>query len=110
MCFLCLQYRNQLSLQQDARLHLQREALHQRQAELRSVDERIFELQTRLQKKKAAIINHQDQNKPLNIHDQQKKMYHVQQQQQNQKPMYNSDLIQHQQHLTNNNNNNGNTK
>ncbi|TMW45633.1 hypothetical protein DOY81_009287, partial [Sarcophaga bullata] len=44
-----LMYRNQLSLQQDARLHLQREALQQRQAELRSVDQRIYELQTRLQ-------------------------------------------------------------
>lgn len=46
------QYRNQLSLHQDERLHLQREALHQRQAELRSVDQRIYELQLRLQKKR----------------------------------------------------------
>lgn len=43
-----------MSLQQDARLHLQREALKQRQAELRSVDQRILELQTRLQRKKAS--------------------------------------------------------
>ncbi|XP_037929939.1 apoptosis-stimulating of p53 protein 1-like, partial [Teleopsis dalmanni] len=48
-----LMYRNQLTLQQDARLHLQREALQQRQAELRSVDQRIYELQTRLQRKKS---------------------------------------------------------
>ncbi|XP_055857612.1 apoptosis-stimulating of p53 protein 2 isoform X2 [Episyrphus balteatus] len=61
-----LMYRNQLSLQQDARLHLQREALQQRQAELRSVDQRIFELQTRLQKKKASNLNlqQQQQNSP----------------------------------------------
>lgn len=51
-----LKYRNQLSLQQDARLHLQREALQQRQAELRSVDQRIIELQERLQKRKSANI------------------------------------------------------
>lgn len=56
------QYRNQLSLQQDARLHLQREALHQRQAELRSVDQRIYELQSRLQKKKAANLSQAFQN------------------------------------------------
>lgn len=43
-----------MSLQQDARLHLQREALKQRQAELRYVDQRILELQTRLQRKKAS--------------------------------------------------------
>lgn len=51
-----LMYRNQLSLQQDARLHLQREALQQRQAELKSVDQRIMELQTRLQKRKASNL------------------------------------------------------
>ncbi|GAB0097618.1 apoptosis-stimulating of p53 protein 1 [Sergentomyia squamirostris] len=51
-----LMYRNQLSLQQDARLHLQREALQQRQAELRSVDQRILELQSRLQRKKASNL------------------------------------------------------
>lgn len=51
-----MKYRNQLSLQQDARLHLQREALQQRQAELRSVDQRIIELQERLQKRKSANI------------------------------------------------------
>lgn len=60
--FFAKQYRNQLSLQQDARLHLQREALHQRQAELRSVDQRIYELQSRLQKKKAANISQTFQN------------------------------------------------
>lgn len=49
-----LMYRNQLSLQQDTRLHLQREALQQRQAELQSVDQRIQELQNRLNKKKAS--------------------------------------------------------
>lgn len=51
-----------MSLQQDARLHLQREALHQRQAELRSVDQRIYELQSRLQKKKAANLTQAFQN------------------------------------------------
>lgn len=56
------QYRNQLSLQQDARLHLQREALQQRQAELRSVDQRILELQNRLQRKKASTLMHQSGN------------------------------------------------
>lgn len=56
------QYRNKLSQQQDARLHLQREALHQRQAELRSVDQRIYELQSRLQKKKAANLSQAFQN------------------------------------------------
>ena len=63
------QYRNQLSLQQDARLHLQREALQQRQAELRSVDQRILELQSRLQKKKASNLLLQTQ--PPLIHQQQ---------------------------------------
>lgn len=56
------QYRNKLSQQQDARLHLQREALHQRQVELRSVDQRIYELQSRLQKKKAANLSQAYQN------------------------------------------------
>lgn len=60
MCFI-LQYRNQLSLQQDARLHLQREALQQRQAELRSVDQRILELQGRLHRKKASNLQIQQQ-------------------------------------------------
>lgn len=50
-----------MSLQQDARLHLQREALQQRQAELRSVDQRIYELQTRLQRKKAANVQSNNQ-------------------------------------------------
>lgn len=59
--FYFVQYRNQLSLQQDARLHLQREALQQRQAELRSVDQRILELQGRLQRKKAANLLQQQQ-------------------------------------------------
>lgn len=55
-----LMYRNQLSLQQDARLHLQREALQKRQAELQSVDQRILELQGRLNKKRTSnIIQHQ---------------------------------------------------
>lgn len=71
------QYRNQLSLQQDARLHLQREALQQRQAELRSVDQRILELQNRLHKKKASNLVHQSGDAPL-------------QQQQNQQPQQNS--------------------
>lgn len=75
------QYRNQLSLQQDARLHLQREALQQRQAELRSVDQRILELQGRLHRKKASNLQQQQQqqqngtnvtnlsnNQPANIH------------------------------------------
>lgn len=57
-----VQYRNKVSQQQDARLHLQREALHQRQAELRSVDQRIYELQSRLQKKKAANLSQAFQN------------------------------------------------
>ncbi|CAO1413349.1 unnamed protein product [Diamesa tonsa] len=56
-----LMYRNQLSLQQDARLHLQREALQQRQAELRSVDQRILELQGRLHRKKASNLQIQQQ-------------------------------------------------
>ncbi|XP_055695150.1 apoptosis-stimulating of p53 protein 2 isoform X2 [Lutzomyia longipalpis] len=59
-----LMYRNQLSLQQDARLHLQREALQQRQAELRSVDQRILELQSRLQRKKASNLLLQTSQNP----------------------------------------------
>ncbi|KAG5682108.1 hypothetical protein PVAND_011487 [Polypedilum vanderplanki] len=64
-----LMYRNQLSLQQDARLHLQREALQQRQAELRSVDQRILELQGRLQRKKAAnsLLEQQLQQNSTNV-------------------------------------------
>jgi hypothetical protein len=64
-----IQYRNQLSLQQDARLHLQREALQQRQAELRSVDQRILELQGRLQRKKAAnsLMEQQLQQNTTNV-------------------------------------------
>ncbi|XP_067631967.1 apoptosis-stimulating of p53 protein 1 isoform X3 [Eurosta solidaginis] len=73
-----LVYRNQLSLQQDARLHLQREALQQRQAELRSVDQRIYELQTRLQRKKAANIQNQAQNKNQ-LHVPQNELHHQQQ-------------------------------
>lgn len=77
-----VQYRNKLSQQQDARLHLQREALHQRQAELRSVDQRIYELQSRLQKKKAANLSQAYQNQMkatnqlhlMNQADQQQKM------------------------------------
>lgn len=55
-----LMYRNQLSLQQDARLHLQRDNLIKKQAELQSVDQRILELQGRLNKKRSshAIYNH----------------------------------------------------
>lgn len=52
-----LMYRNQLSLQQDARLHLQRDALQKRQVELQSVDQRILELQGRLNKKRSSHIN-----------------------------------------------------
>lgn len=69
--FYFLQYRNQLSLQQDARLHLQREALQQRQAELRSVDQRILELQNRLHKKKASNLIHQSANAPIQQQQQQ---------------------------------------
>ncbi|ETN63022.1 hypothetical protein AND_005276 [Anopheles darlingi] len=47
-----LQYRNQLSLQQNARLNMQREVLQQRQIELHSVDKRIVELQSRIHKKR----------------------------------------------------------
>lgn len=61
LTFYLQQYRNQLSLQQDARLHLQREALQQRQAELRSVDQRILELQGRLHRKKASNLLQQQQ-------------------------------------------------
>lgn len=57
-----LMYRNQLSLQQDARLHLQRETLHKKQAELQSVDQRILELQGRLNKKRSS---HEISNKSL---------------------------------------------
>ncbi|XP_073847622.1 ankyrin-repeat, SH3-domain, and Proline-rich-region containing Protein isoform X2 [Musca autumnalis] len=66
-----LMYRNQLSLQQDARLHLQREALQQRQAELRSVDQRIYELQTRLQRKKAANVQTNQQQQQQQLQQQQ---------------------------------------
>ncbi|KAM7343308.1 ankyrin-repeat, SH3-domain, and Proline-rich-region containing Protein isoform 2-T6 [Cochliomyia hominivorax] len=84
-----LMYRNQLSLQQDARLHLQREALQQRQAELRSVDQRIYELQTRLQRKKAANVQSNQQNmSPPHL------MQHGQQQQQQQQQQNNQ--VQHQ--------------
>ncbi|XP_058456651.1 uncharacterized protein LOC131434037 [Malaya genurostris] len=55
-----LMYRNQLSLQQDVHLNLQREALQTRKAELISVDHRILELQGRLHKKK--ILNVMKQN------------------------------------------------
>ncbi|XP_053687404.1 apoptosis-stimulating of p53 protein 2 [Sabethes cyaneus] len=57
-----LMYRNQLSLQQDARLNLQREALQKRQAELQSVDQRILELQGRLHKKRISNIITQHQS------------------------------------------------
>ncbi|XP_065368117.1 apoptosis-stimulating of p53 protein 2 isoform X1 [Calliphora vicina] len=86
-----LMYRNQLSLQQDARLHLQREALQQRQAELRSVDQRIYELQTRLQRKKAANVQNNQQNMSpphlmQQVQQQQQNTQQVQQQQQQQPP------------------------
>ncbi|XP_041448949.1 apoptosis-stimulating of p53 protein 1 isoform X2 [Drosophila obscura] len=80
-----LMYRNQLSLQQDARLHMQREALQQRQAELRSVDQRIYELQTRLQRKKQANTHHQQQQH-MQQHQQQHQQLQQQQQQQQQHP------------------------
>ncbi|KAH8290987.1 hypothetical protein KR054_007659 [Drosophila jambulina] len=76
-----LMYRNQLSLQQDARLHMQREALQQRQAELRSVDQRIYELQTRLQRKKQANTHHQQQQHQQLQLQQQQQQQQVQQQQ-----------------------------
>lgn len=62
-----LMYRNQLSLQQDARLHLQREALQKRQAELQSVDQRILELQGRLNKKRASNMIQHQQNSPTQM-------------------------------------------
>lgn len=65
-----LMYRNQLSLQQDARLHLQRDALQKRQAELQSVDQRILELQGRLNKKRSShvILNHSNSNNNAGNH------------------------------------------
>lgn len=62
-----LMYRNQLSLQQDARLHLQREALQKRQAELQSVDQRILELQGRLNKKRASNMTQHQQGSPTQM-------------------------------------------
>lgn len=62
-----LMYRNQLSLQQDARLHLQREALQKRQAELQSVDQRISELQGRLNKKRASNMVQHQQSSPTQM-------------------------------------------
>lgn len=53
-----LVYRNQLSMQQNARLNMQREVLQQRQIELHSVDKRIVELQSRINKKR--ILNVQN--------------------------------------------------
>ncbi|KAL1379638.1 hypothetical protein pipiens_014755 [Culex pipiens pipiens] len=63
-------YRNKLSLQQDARLHLQRDALQKRQAELQSVDQRILELQGRLNKKRSShvILNHSNSNNNAGNH------------------------------------------
>ncbi|EAA12019.5 AGAP012439-PA [Anopheles gambiae str. PEST] len=55
-----LAYRNQLSMQQNARLNMQRETLQQRQIELHSVDKRIVELQSRINKKR--ILNVQNYN------------------------------------------------
>ncbi|XP_058976070.1 apoptosis-stimulating of p53 protein 1 isoform X2 [Musca domestica] len=104
-----LMYRNQLSLQQDARLHLQREALQQRQAELRSVDQRIYELQTRLQRKKAANVQtnqtqQQQQQQQTNISPN-----HIiaTQQQQQQQVQQNPQQQQQQQHSSTQNHNAG---
>ncbi|XP_077288146.1 ankyrin-repeat, SH3-domain, and Proline-rich-region containing Protein isoform X3 [Arctopsyche grandis] len=49
-----LMYRNKLNEQQNARLSQQREALTARQAEMASIDQRISELQGRLQRKRVA--------------------------------------------------------
>lgn len=81
-----------MSLQQDARLHLQREALQQRQAELRSVDQRILELQNRLHKKKAANVVHWSQQ-------QQQQRHGNGQQQQQQQQFQLQQHIQQQQYL-----------
>lgn len=54
-------------------MHLQREALQQRQAELRSVDQRIIELQERLQKRKTANILQQQSNLNVNNNNSQVK-------------------------------------
>lgn len=73
-----LMYRNQLSLQQDARLHLQREALQKRQAELQSVDQRILELQGRLNKKRASnMIQHQHSSPTQMTHSNSVSVNHV---------------------------------
>ncbi|XP_052870163.1 apoptosis-stimulating of p53 protein 1 isoform X1 [Anopheles cruzii] len=53
-----LAYRNQLSLQQNARLNMQKDALQQRQVELHSVDKRIIELQSRIHKKRTLNVQH----------------------------------------------------
>lgn len=101
-----------MSLQQDARLHLQREALHQRQAELRSVDQRIYELQSRLQKKKAANISaaFQNQMKANQLH-QINQMAQQQQQQLQQQQTQSQQLPAHYNHQNSENinytNNNG---
>lgn len=47
-------------MQQNARLNMQRETLQQRQIELHSVDKRIVELQSRINKKR--ILNVQNYN------------------------------------------------
>uniref|UniRef100_A0A182J9K3 Uncharacterized protein n=1 Tax=Anopheles atroparvus TaxID=41427 RepID=A0A182J9K3_ANOAO len=57
-----LAYRNQLSMQQNARLSMQREALQQRQMELHSVDKRIIELQSRINKKRIMNVQHYKTN------------------------------------------------
>ncbi|XP_061389117.1 apoptosis-stimulating of p53 protein 2 [Musca vetustissima] len=95
-----LMYRNQLSLQQDARLHLQREALQQRQAELRSVDQRIYELQTRLQRKKAANVQTNQQQQHQSQQQQQQQSQQVQQHQPQQSNISPNHIIatQQQQH------------
>ncbi|XP_055626581.1 apoptosis-stimulating of p53 protein 1 [Toxorhynchites rutilus septentrionalis] len=72
-----LMYRNQLSLQQDARLHLQREALQKRQAELQSVDQRILELQERLNRKRALNIVPHKQSSSQTVHAHNLSINHV---------------------------------
>lgn len=89
-----LQYRNQLSLQQDAKLHLQREALQQRQAELHSVDQRILELQERLNRRKTSnlmlqrISNDQNDNTLLFYNNNNNQGFQLQNRNNNMKHVY----------------------
>lgn len=96
-----------MSLQQDARLHLQREALHQRQAELRSVDQRIYELQSRLQKKKAANLAQTFQNQMKTNHriNHDDPTQHAQQSQQQQQQRPNSQFHPNSENINYTNNN-----